>query len=250
MDWETNRQTIRALWPAAQFNEAERGIFREELEKLDQQLLASAIKEVKKKFWAEQPQLKWFVDEYATASEAARQAKKWETPQPWEARRQDTFRCLTCFDTGMVRIYARASVELVKAGKSMRRSIDLGRVTTETFSTSAEFPIHGEDGVLYHAQNTKRTYRFIATYREVVGSCAHVSFVCCTCQTADSKYGRWDPPLPRYEMGKHCQLPPPPYTPSADTLDADQARITEWLDATGGARCGEFTADEWATAQF
>lgn len=79
MDWDTNKQTIRSLWPAAQFNEAERAIFRDSLERLDQPLLAKAIAEVKKKYWAEQPQLKWFVEEFAAQQETARQAKKWET---------------------------------------------------------------------------------------------------------------------------------------------------------------------------
>ena len=34
MDWDTNKQTIRSLWPAAQFNEAERAIFRDSLKGL------------------------------------------------------------------------------------------------------------------------------------------------------------------------------------------------------------------------
>lgn len=250
MDWETNRQTIRSLWPAAQFNEAERAIFRDSLEKLDQPLLAKAIAEVKKKYWAEQPQLKWFVEEFAAQQEATRQAKKWETPQPWQVRPRDTFRCKECLDTGMVRVYARTSVRLVKDGKSLRRSVDLARIEVEAFDNAAAFPVIGEGGVLYHAKDTKRTYRFHGVYREMTGSCAHVAFVCCTCHAADDRYGKWDPPLPRYSQSQHCALPPPPYSPSAETIDADEARIMEWLDATGGARCGEFTADSWAAAQF
>lgn len=250
MDWDTNRKTIRELWPAAQFNESEKALFHDELSRLNQDSLATAIPKVKKKYWAEQPQLKWFIDEYAGEQEAARQARKWESPQPWQVSPRDTFRCKTCLDTGMARVYATASVKIVKDGKSLRRSVDLSRVDPLTFDTAADFPPIGQDGVIYYAKDTKRTYRFNGVYREMTGSCARVAFVCCTCQTADERYGRWEPALPRYDDNQYCLMPPPPFSPSADTIDADEGRIAEWLDARGVARCGEFTADAWAATQF
>jgi hypothetical protein len=263
MDWETNHNAIKSLWPAAHFNDAEKALYHRELSKLDQAMLAAAIPEVKKKFWADQPQLKWLLDEYAAQRDANRQSAKWKMPQPWEASRSDTFRCQTCFDTGMVRVYASQSVAAVKADKPLRRSIDLKAYRPVMFKTRDAFPEQGEDRRVHVAEDTQRAYWFALSrdshgvipgfkgvYMEMGGTCAKASFVCCTCQTADDRYGRWEPEPPRYNAAKYCLLPPPPYTPSAETADEDEDRIRQWLDDTGTARCGQFSAEEWAATQF
>lgn len=263
MDWEKNQSQIRGLWPTAHFNEAEKAIFHKKLSALDQNVLASAIEAVKEKYWAEQPQLKWFLDEYAAQRDAARQAQKWEKPQPWQVMRSDTFKCATCFDTGMARVYSRQSVKTVKDGKPLRRSIDLKAYRPLRFKTRDAFPEQGDDRRVHYAEDTDRSYWFAlprdshggllgipGIYREMGGTCAKAAFVCCTCQTAEDRYSRWDPAPPRYDAATHCLLPPPPFTPSAETADEDEVRIQEWLDATGTARCGEFSIDQWASTQF
>lgn len=263
MDWETNHRSIKTLWPSANFNEAEKALYHRELSKLDQAILAAAIPEVKKKYWADQPQLKWLLDEYAAQRDAARQAQKWEKPQPWQAKRSETFKCPTCFDTGMARVYASETVAKVKADKPLCRSIDLKAYRPLTFRTRDAFPEQGEDRRVHVAEDTQRAYWFAlprdshgailgkpGVYREMGGSCAKAAFVCCTCQTADERYGRWQPEPPRYNAATHCLLPEPPYTPSAETAEEDEIRIKHWLDQTGTARCGQFSAEEWAATQF
>lgn len=262
MDWDTNRNTIATLWPAANFSDAEAALYRQELAKLDQDLLAMAIVDVKKKYYAEQPHLKWLLDEYSARREANRQEAKWKSPQPWEVNRGDTFKCPTCQDTGMARVYARRSVDQIKKGKTLRRAIDLKAYRPIVFKSRDSFPEQGEDRRVHVAEDTQRPYWFAlprdsggalvgfpGVYKEMGGSCAQVAFVCCTCQTADERYGRWEPSPPRYNPDTHCLIPSPPYTPSSQTIDEDEERIRAWLDETGTARCGQFSADQWAAAQ-
>jgi hypothetical protein len=263
MDWETNRKAIRELWPAAEWNDSERVLLHDELSSLDQECLATAIKDVKKTRWATKPELAWILDAYATAREAKKQEQKWTKPQPWQVARADTFACADCMDTGVVRVYANASVKALAEGKALRRPVDAKQFKPVMLSTRDAFPERGEDCRVHVAEDTKRCYWFAlprhkngrptghpGVYVEMAGCCAKVAVAVCNCKRAEELYGKWDPEPTRFDESRFCRLPSHWYVPNAETADQDEARIREWLDSTGTVRAGTFSADEWTPAQF
>lgn len=82
MTWEENGRAIRQLWPDAVWNDALRSLFMKELEPLDQTALADAIRQVKKTYTSQQPEVKWVLEAYAQVQNANRLAAKKPLPPP------------------------------------------------------------------------------------------------------------------------------------------------------------------------
>lgn len=78
--WDQNRAAINQLWPHCKWTDEERGLWHDDLHRLDQVVLYDAIKNVKRNNESMYPQLKWVREEYRelhrlkTASEKKRLA--------------------------------------------------------------------------------------------------------------------------------------------------------------------------------
>lgn len=62
--WEENKELINGLWPQHEFTSEEAQLFSADLERLDQEVLHDAIKNVKRSHDTGWVHLKWFLEEY------------------------------------------------------------------------------------------------------------------------------------------------------------------------------------------
>ena len=76
MTWEENIKAIRELWPDAVWNDTLRSLFMKELEPLQQDALADAIRLVKKTYTSQQPEVKWVLQAYSEVQNAKRLAER------------------------------------------------------------------------------------------------------------------------------------------------------------------------------
>lgn len=80
MTWEENVKAIRELWPDAVWNDTLRSLFMKELEPLQQDALADAIRLVKKTYTSQQPEVKWVLQAYSEVQNAKRLAARKPAP--------------------------------------------------------------------------------------------------------------------------------------------------------------------------
>ncbi len=83
--WDENRTSINQLWPQCQWSDEERRLWKDDLshERVDQDLLYAALKNVKRTRDTLYPQLKWILDEYRELGLSQRKAMRQTTkPEP------------------------------------------------------------------------------------------------------------------------------------------------------------------------
>lgn len=83
--WDENRMAINQLWPQCQWTDEERRLWSEDLghQRVDQDLLYGAMKNVKRSRDTLYPQLKWILDEYRELGLSQKKAMRQTTkPEP------------------------------------------------------------------------------------------------------------------------------------------------------------------------
>ena len=82
--WDQNRAAINQLWPHCKWTDEERGLWHDDLHRLDQVVLYDAIKNVKRNNESMYPQLKWVREEYRELHrlKTASEKKRLSTTEP------------------------------------------------------------------------------------------------------------------------------------------------------------------------